>query len=57
MTEICSTSFKDCEGSLNWLSPIGELTAHLTQHSHSDVGNTFTLGNESSNRVTTLEIV
>lgn len=36
---------------------IGELSAHLTQQSHSTWGNTVTLGNESSNRVTTHKFI
>lgn len=53
MTEFVQPHSKIVRGSLNRLSPIGEHSAHLTQQLHSDLGNTFTLGNESSNRVTT----
>ncbi len=56
MTEFVQPHSKIVRGSLNRLSPIGEHSAHLTQQSHSDLGNTFTLENESSNRVTTFEI-
>jgi hypothetical protein len=55
-TEFVQPYSKIVRGSSNWLSPEGELSAHLTQQSHSDVGNNFTLGNESSNRVTTARI-
>ena len=56
LAEVYRSRSKIVRGSLIGSNPVGEQSAHLTQQSHSTGGNTVTLGNESSNRITTAEI-